>query len=197
VPVVTLGELGGLAGELAARVRASGFRADVLVYVETGARLVAHEVGRELGVEVVPMWVRRGGSGLKARVAPWVARLPVWVRDGLRRLEERSGVHRHTSRAAALAEGVVLAGKRVLLLDDAADTGRTIAVARELVKTKGGAAEVKVAVLAATTPAGRAEVDFFVLEKNSRMPWSSDSDERTEAERRAEELRPRHAPRDF
>jgi len=56
---------------------------------------------------------------------------------------------------------------------------------------------VKVAVLAATTPAGRAAVDFFVLEKNSRMPWSSDSDERVETERRAEELRPKYAPRDF
>ena len=56
---------------------------------------------------------------------------------------------------------------------------------------------MKVAVLAATTAAGRAAVDFFVLEKNSRMPWSSDSDERVEAGRRAEQLRPKHAPRDF
>jgi len=197
VPVVRLAELPGLAAELAERVRAGGFRADVVVYIETGARLLAHEVGRELGVEIVPMWVSRGGSGLKQKVAPLVAKTPVWLRDGLRRLEEWSGVHRHTRRRAALAHGVELAGKRVLLLDDAADTGRTIGVARELVKREGGAGEVKVAVLAATTPAGRAAVDFFVLEKNSRMPWSSDSDERVETERRAEELRPKYAPRDF
>lgn len=197
MPVVRLEELRELAGELAQRVRASGFRPEVMVYIETGARLLAHDVGRELGVESVPMWVSRGGSGLKQKVAPLVARTPVWLRDGLRRLEEWSGVHRHTRRRAVLAQGVELAGKRVLLLDDAADTGRTIAVARELVKREGGAAEVKVAVLAATTAEGRAAVDFFVLEKNSRMPWSSDSDERAEAERRAEELRPKYAPRDL
>ena len=197
MPVVTLAQLPALADELAARVRADGFRPDIVLYVETGARLLAHELAPRLGAPIVPMWVRRGGSGLKQIVAPVAARLPVWVRDGLRKLEERTGVHRVTSRVAALPAGVTLAGKKVLLLDDAADTGRTIQVARERVTKEGGAAEVKVAVLAATTPAGRAEVDFFVLEKNSRMPWSSDSDERVEAERRAERLRPNHAPRDL
>ncbi len=197
VPVVRLAEIPGLARELAGRVKASRFDAEAVVYIETGARLMAHEVARELSVELTPMWVRRGGSGLKQKVAPLVARMPVWMRDGLRKLEERSGVHRHTGRVAALAAGASFEGKRVLLLDDAADTGRTIAIARELLLGEGGAAEVKAAVLAATTPAGRREVDFFLLEKNSRMPWSSDSDERVAAERRMEELRPRHAPRDL
>ena len=197
VPVVKLAEIPRLARELAERVKAGGYRPDVLVHIETGARLIAAEVAREMGVENVPMWVRRGGTGLKLKVAPLVARLPVGLRNRLRKLEESSGVHRHTSRVAALPQGVAFAGKRVLLLDDAADTGRTIAVARELLRGKGGAAEVKVAVLAATTEAGRGEVDFFLLEKNSRMPWSSDSEERVTAERRMEELRPRHAPRDL
>src|SRR6185436_14387819 len=113
--------------------------------------------------------------GLKAKLAPLAARLPVKIRDWLRRLEERSGVHRHTKRTAELPKEIALHRKRLLLLDDAADTGRTLAVARELLIAGGvAAADVRTAALAATTPAAQAAVDFFVLDRNCRMPWSAD-----------------------
>lgn len=198
IPVVTLAQLPELAAELAKQVRSGGFQPEFVLYIETGARLIAHEFAPLLGVPLAPMWVRRGGQGLKQRMAPVMERLPVWVRDGLRRLEERSGLHRVTSREVRLPLHLSLAGRRVLLLDDAADTGRTMQVAREAIVARGVAADdLKMAVLAATTPRARSAVDFFVLNRNCRMPWSSDSDERREAERRAEKLRPTHAPRDL
>jgi hypoxanthine phosphoribosyltransferase len=124
--------------------------------------------------------------------------LPVAARDWLRRAEERSGVHRVTRRTAVLPEGVELRGKRVLVFDDASDTGRTISVARELVIERGATAgDVRIGVLAATTPAAQAAVDFFVLDRNCRLPWSADSDERVETAARAAKLAPKHAPRRF
>jgi len=195
-PVVRLAQLPALAHQLVERVRAGGFEPDVIVYIETGARLLAHEVAAAMGRPLTPMWVRRGGHGVKAMLAPLVARLPVAMRDWLRRVEERSGLHRHTRRTAELPAEISLGGQCVLLLDDAADTGRTIAVARELVIARGVApSDVRTAVLAATTLEAKAAVDFFVLERNCRMPWSADSDERTEAAARAASLIPSHAPR--
>lgn len=196
IPVVRLADLPRLAQQLAARVRAAGFAPEVVVYIETGARLPAHELGRALGAPLAPIWVRRAGHGLKQKLAPLAARLPVGARDWLRRLEERSGIHRKTRRSAFLSEGVSVRGKRVLVFDDASDTGRTIAVARDLVIAGGAAAaDVRTAVLAATTPAGQSAVDFFVLDRNCRMPWSADSDERVETAARAAQLAPPHAPR--
>ena len=198
IPVLRLAKLPTLAGELATRVRASGFEPEVVVYVETGARLLAHELGGRLGVPILPVWVRRGGHGFKRHLAPLASRLPVTVRDWLRRAEEFSGIHRLTRRAAAMDEAVLLRGKRVLLVDDACDTGRTIGVARDLVCTRGAAsADVRTAVLAATTATAHAAVDFYLFDHNCRMPWSADSDERAEAESRAEKLAPAHAPRAF
>jgi hypoxanthine phosphoribosyltransferase len=198
IPVVRLAELPALAGELAARVRASGFSPEIVIYVETGARLLAHEVAAKFGVPVLPVWVRRGGHGLKKHLAPLAARLPVAARDWLRRAEEFSGIHRLTRRTAAMGETVSLQGKHVLLVDDASDTGRTIEVARDLVCAAGVArADLRTAVLAATTAAAHAAVDFHLFDRNCRMPWSADSDERTEAEARAARLAPAHAPRTF
>ena len=196
IPVVRLAELPALADELAARVRTGGFEPELIVYVETGARLLAHELGARLGVPLLPVWVRRGGHGWKKRLTPLAARLPVVLRDWLRRAEEISGIHRITRRVAAMSEDVSLRGKRVLLVDDASDTGRTVGVARELVFERGAApVDVRTAVLAATTPRAQAAVDFFLFDRNCRMPWSSDSDDRAEAEARAAKLAPAHATR--
>lgn len=198
IPVIFLAELPALAGKLVERVRASGFAPDVIVYVESGARLLAYELGARFGVPVLPVWVRRGGHGVKKRLAPLAALLPVVARDWLRRAEERSGVHRLTGRVAAMGEEVALQGKRVLLVDDASDTGRTLGVARELVCARGAVpADVRTAMLAATTPAAHVVADFYVFDRNCRMPWSADSGEHAEATARAAKLAPTHAPRTF
>lgn len=197
-PVVLLADLPGLATQLAERIRAAKFAPELIVYIETGARLFAHELAPLLNAPLAPLWVKRSGHGLKRILAPVAVRLPVAARDWLRRIEERSGVHRVSRRAACLPESASVAGKHVLVLDDAADTGRTITLARQLVIERGAAPEhVRTAVLAATTPGAQSAVDFFVLNRNCRMPWSADSDERLQAAQRAASLAPAHAPRDF
>src|SRR5690606_37519223 len=117
----------------------------------------------------------------------------------LRRLEEWSGVQRMTTRCAALGVGTESAGRRVLLLDDAADTGRTMEAARKLILDTGVRGEdLRSAVIAATMAEGRASVDFYLLENNCRRPWSSDSEAPEEAERLAARWETAtHATRDF
>ena len=197
-PVVRLADLPSLAAKLGGQIRHAGFAPDIIVYIETGARLFAHEVAPVLGVPLAPLWVKRTGHGVKRLLAPAITRLPVSIRDWLRRLEEGSGVHRVTQRRAYMPGTTLVTGKRVLVLDDASDTGRTIKLARELMVERGAASDaVRTAVLAATTPAGRAAVDFYVLDRNCRMPWSTDSEERNLAVERAAQLTPADAPRDL
>jgi hypoxanthine phosphoribosyltransferase len=181
---VTLAELPALARELADRVRAAKFQPDLIVYVETGARLLAWELCRELGLKAVAVEAARPGRGIKQVFAPLASVLPRWVSKGLRWAEERLGVHRLTPRQVILPPGATWRNRSVLLVDDASDTGRTIkAVRAALQDCQDPPAQVRTAVLGATTPAALAVVDFFLFDYNRCLPWSSDSVEREEAQR--------------
>lgn len=191
VPDITLAEVPALAGELAARVRGGGFNPDLIVYIETGARLLAWELCREFGIGAVAVEARRRGHGLKQRLAGIIARLPAAVTSALRRMEERSGIHGATGRSVVFPATVSFSNRAILLVDDAADTGVTIAVVKAgLVRRGADASDVRTAVLTATTPAARAQVDYFLREQNSRLPWSADSRERDAVLARFAECRP-------
>ncbi len=177
-----MADLPRLGHKLATVVCASGFKPDLIVYIETGARLVTVSLCRELGVPAVGVRASRPGGRLKAFLAPLASRLPRGVKDRLRRWEERSRVHGATGRTIAWPEHVSVSGRRVLLVDDAADTGNTIAAVRaELVARGAEAPAIRTAVLAATSAEGQREVDFFLFDRNCRMPWSADSGERRAA----------------
>ncbi len=183
-PVVTLAELPGLIAQLAARVRAAAFAPSVIVYVERGARLIASALCDEFSCGAIAVTAERRGGSVKRTLAGIAARLPRSWRDALRRADERwlwKGAGEPRPVRSAFAGS--LNGHRVLLVDDAADSGRTIAGCLAWLAARGSRREdIRIAVLAATTPAGRAAVDDWVLDRNTRLPWSSDSPERSAAE---------------
>ncbi len=177
-PVVTLAELPALVAELARRIRVAGFRPDILLYVEEGARLPAVALCRELGLKAVPVIARRRGHGLKKIMAPLIAIMPRTLTNLLRRAEERSRVHAQGGRTVIWPHDFAGPTGNILLLDDAADTGGTLAAVKTTLVHRGiEAACIRTAVLCATTEAGRAQADFYVLERNCVLPWSPDSAE--------------------
>jgi hypoxanthine phosphoribosyltransferase len=181
-PVVTLAELPALVAELARRIREAGFRPDIVVYVEEGARLPAEALCRELGLKAVPVVARRRGHGLKKLAAPLIAILPRSVTNWLRQAEENSRIHARGDRAVHWPHPQKWTGRNILLIDDAADTGATLqAVKAALGRLGAGPDRIRSAVLCATTETGRAQADFHVLDRNCVLPWSPDSPERSQA----------------
>jgi len=74
---------------------------------------------------------------------------------------------------------VDLTGLRVLIFDDAVDTGTSVRIAREWAVTQGATADqVLVGALTVTTSFAQAAVDFVLFRQMCRFPWSSDSSER-------------------
>jgi hypoxanthine phosphoribosyltransferase len=183
-PAVTLAGFPALAGQLAMRVRAARFAPTVIVYVERGARLLAVELCREFSCGAIAVSAARRGGRVKRALANLASRLPRSWRDALRRADQR-WLWRGEGEPRPVRSDFSgsLAHQRVLLVDDAADSGRTIAGCLAWLASHGAPRDaVRVAVLAATTPAGRAAVDDWVLERNTRLPWSSDSPDRAAAE---------------
>lgn len=201
VPELRLIEIGDAGRRLAAEVRRAGFSPEVVLYIERGARLIAHAVCAELGCGAVAVSAQRRGHTLKQVLAPVVALLPRSWRDRLRGLDQR-WMWSKAGKVPRLIESEFcgsLARRRVLIVDDATDSGRTIRGCFNWLAERGVAeGDVRVAVLAATTEAGRAAAHFWLFDRNTRFPWSSDSEELSQAELLYEQQRPPpYAPGDF
>ncbi|MEW5997135.1 MAG: phosphoribosyltransferase [Candidatus Micrarchaeota archaeon] len=133
-----------LCERLASSVSASGFRPGVIVGISRGGLVPARLLSDILGI-----------SGL------YVIRVSFYTGVG---------------RAAAAPEILQplpsrLGGKRVLLVDDVSDTGKSLAVAKRHVQEMG-AAEVRVATLH-FKPRSEFRPDFFVEETDAWIvyPW--------------------------
>lgn len=188
-PTVALAELPALVESLVGRIRTAGFQPDLVVYIESGARLPAAMVCGLFGVGGVPVIARRRGHLLKRLLAPLTRVVPRCFLDALRRAEERSGVHARSGRTVLFPEEVEFQCRDILVLDDAVDTGVTLkSVKMALIARGADPARLRSAVLAATTDAGRSQTDFHVLERNCVFPWSADSRERSIALRRMQNV---------
>lgn len=175
---IHLEEIRELMARLAGQVRARGFEPSVVVYLEEGARVPAVWLARETGWPLLALRIQRPDSRWKRLASPLFGLLPAALSGWLRRGEARRKFHHRGPRILRDAPSADLSGQRVLLLDDAADSGATILAARGWVESCGARpAEVQAAVMTVTTASGRETVDIFLLESLCRFPWSADSAE--------------------
>ena len=179
---VTLADLPALAGALAERIRQEGFAPDLVVFLEEGARVPAVHLARATGWPLLPLRIQRPTVRWKRYARPLLSRFPTAVTNWLRRREASRSFHVRGPRTLAPdTRRVDLAGRRVLIFDDAVDSGSTLLVARDWVLSSGASsADVRTATLTVTTPLGREVVDYALGEGMCRFPWSSDSPEAEE-----------------
>ena len=170
------------------------YQPDLMVGVRTGGLVVAEAMAHSVGdrVTVMPLTCRRASTGAKSRftVLPTIlAALPQFAVDRLRWLEHRLlSTHRRQRPAPqeidldeAAAIGRRLANgpgsPRVLVVDDAVDSGVTLAtVLRLLRETAPDGTDFRSAVITVTLEQPLAEPDFALYRGVlCRFPWSFDA----------------------
>lgn len=145
--ILTWAGFGGASRELAGQVAASGFRPDVIVAVARGGLIVGGALSYALGVK----------------------------------LSDAMNVEFYTDVSETLPDPVLLAplldidsiaGRRVLVADDVADSGRTLQLVMDILLKHG--AEVRTAVLY-TKPTSVYQVDFVWKDTADWIvfPWSA------------------------
>ena len=171
---------------------------DILVGIRTGGFVVAEAMIAAAAHDcplLLPITRRRASTARKSGNA-WIGkllrRLPYSVTDRIRLLEHRAIAGRRARRKAAAtpdklwepdaAEAGALAdairarpGARVLVVDDAVDTGTTLRAVRALILSIDPRADVRSAVLVTTTDAPIAKPDMSLFnDVLCRFPWSHD-----------------------
>lgn len=161
---------------------------DLLVAIERGGLHVAQEMltSGVLAADLVTVTAHRPATAVKRRWnlrAP-LSRLPRPVANGLRLLEHHVRLAT-TTRTSGRAPDVVAdaqvrariaASERLLVVDDAVDSGATLAAVLQELRSVTEA-EVRSAVLAVTFPAPAVIPEYAVHRKGVllRLPWSDDA----------------------
>lgn len=151
---------------------AASFRPDLILGIANGGVRVAEQMFA--AVPHASVSCRRAGTQSKDRHA-WafglIRRMPMFMRDWLRIAEARMLRGRAKSTEPRL-DADISAAQRILVVDDAVDSGTTLAAVCELLRGKTFAT----AVITVTTPKPKAS-PTFALYRNTliRFPWSKDA----------------------
>ncbi len=176
-----------LSDDLGKQIKNSGYSPDHILYVERAGLLTGFILASFFGCPISGITSKRSGTSIKSGLKYILRLLPRSITHFLRRLEIKSSVHEtNVKRYVSCDNGLPPAGKKILVVDDALDTGHSIAAVMDYLTSKGFARErIKVAVLTTTgdNPATRADFSFFD-QVVCAFPWSYDSREYNETQER-------------
>lgn len=159
---LTFERIDRLCSTLAAAVE--GFEPEFLVSIDTGGRYVGERLAQALRLPHYRLFIRRDVYDFA-----WVERLPGIMQALVR------AVLFHLTRPVlirGLPEEVLgaMRGRRVLLVDDAIASGRTMAIGKEMLEAAD--AEVRTAVLCTVR---RKTADYSLIRGMHFYPWSRTS----------------------
>jgi len=188
---VKLNDLQMLTETLVSQMKEAQFKPDVVIYLETGARLIGACFYKATQVPVIPITIQRPNSSSKARITTLFINMPVFLQNFLRKVERRVLSFTPNPRTISAAPQVNLVGKKVLILDDAADSGESLLLAKKWAMEKNAIEEnIRLATIAVTQLRAKQIVDFWIYPRICRFPWSSDSRERVEYLKQYEQTDP-------
>lgn len=160
------------------------YEPDLVIYVARGSYLIGKSMVKVLKVPLIAVGAQRKGNELKELVAPVLSLLPRWLCNLLRRWELKSNVHGvQVERHIEFLDDISLIGiatiKKVLIVDDSADTGSSMLAVRNLVGSQFPNSEIRTAVLNVMSQSKNAiKIDYSLYEDAMlRTPMSKDSKE--------------------
>lgn len=167
------------------------FRPDLVVGIQTGGAYVAEAMLARLGHPAyVAVRAQRPATRVKekVRLGALVARLPRGVADilrwvevefrerGLRRTPAEDAVIDFSAAQADELRAAAAPARRILVVDDTIDSGRTLSGVTRAVRATAPEAEVRTAVLASTWSNPPVRADHCLFDRTLlRLPWSLDA----------------------
>jgi hypothetical protein len=171
------------------------FAPQLIVGVRTGGYLAAELMDLQDGAILLPLTSQRPGTSISPGTEAknrssffkhWLRRLPYFVNDRLRIFEHRVLLRKanrtkgertlRSDELEAIAAAVAEGRTRILIVDDAVDSGSTLlAVSARLCELTGSGGIVRTAAITVTTPRPLVEPDY-ILYRNvlCRFHWSFD-----------------------
>lgn len=162
-----------------------GFQPDMVIAIATGGVYVAENMGYPKFYTVFLQ--RPSTKNKKGLIISIIKKLPRWLADMLRIIESRILAvldSRRTREATPIQIDTSLAKElesmenpRILIVDDAVDSGLTLADVTEKIKAHAGNVDIRTAVITVTRKSALIKPTYCVYQNSLlvRFPWSLDS----------------------
>ncbi len=183
---MTLDESVQICEHLADQVRQSGYQCDAIVGIANGALLPTHVIAARLDMPCEYIRLRRQGSSIKAKLArvPGLKAVISWLfsfRGIARRVAPIMDSFNKLKTEDTVAESTAFPGSgRVLLVDDAIDSGQSIVAARDMLLARG-ASEVRTVVMTWSdrqsfdANCALYEPEYWLNRRIQHYPWSGNN----------------------
>ena len=152
---------------------------DLVVFIAKGSYLIGKEIAELNNVPLIEIRAERKGNKLKTLLKPVLKIIPKRILNVLREKEMKSVVHvKHVDRNVSYDEkkySNFKDKKRILLIDDSADSGNSLILCVDSLKKYFTNSEIKTCTLNVMNHSEF--IPDYYLYKNTiiRGPWSSDS----------------------
>lgn len=161
------------------------FDPDIIIGILSGGGFVGRIFVRSFpDAKYLEIGSRRNSTGAKRHLRGLMKLLPRWATDRLRILEAKWLAKRHSGetvppRDVALDESMRMSlrnARRILIVDDAVDSGATMAGVAEAVRKANPGAEIRTAAITVTTLDPIIRPDYRLYDSGIliRFPWSND-----------------------
>lgn len=146
------------------------WKPDAVVYLAKGGYLIGLEVADYFGADLLEISAHRSGDSTKERTSNILAKLPFFIRHGLREFEIRHRLKADSgktqNKTMYITDRYLLkkTPKNILIVDDSADTGNSLKSARELLLCKYPESNIKIAVFNCFDAAKKnVQIDWYLL----------------------------------
>jgi len=169
---------------LAEKVRESGYVPEHVLYVERVGLFAGHEIANHFNCGISGICSSRSGTSIKSTAKLFLRYLPRPMTHLLRNFEFKSNVHGvKKERNVTIESEFPPKEKKILVVDDAIDTGHSIKAVIDFLITHGyERGKLRTAVITTTQENPVWSPDISLFEQITfAFPWSYDSREYNEA----------------
>jgi hypoxanthine phosphoribosyltransferase len=169
---------------LARKVGGSGWMPEHILYVERAGLFIGYVLSRHFDCSISGIYCYRSGRFLKSNIKFILRLLPRAVTHLLREMEIKSHIHAiKDGRKVYIQNGYPPEGKKLLIVDDAIDTGHSAKEILRFLLNRGYQKDyIKIGVLTSTYKESTCQADISLFNQvKFAFPWSYDSREYSQA----------------
>lgn len=170
-----------LCNRLATAISSDGFSPECIVGIRNAGALVAKEIAKYFpDAHCIEVSVSRPTHKHKNNptVRSILKLLPLWLLNAMRMAESFiAQFHKNASRNANMSFSQSITASRILIVDDAIDTGATIELVLNTLAQIAPCSDIRTAVITVTTPSPSVFCNYALFRNRTliRFPWAIDA----------------------